>query len=122
MCFVIDDDRPDEIIAIEDIVCYKFMDYYDNVLRSPYRDYKYEFNQEYILNDYLRNEYERINEGYHSYTKLRVCKDEANIKHTIVRCIIPKGSRYYINNFDNQYVSDHIIIKEIIRNKDIQYQ
>lgn len=49
-----------------------------------------------------------ISEGFHSYTDDTI----ANIK-----CVIPKGSIYYYNPYDKQYVSNQLIFgtrKDII--------
>lgn len=59
----------------------------------------------------------RINEGYHSYETLdRVKKDTTfcdKDRRFIVKCIIPKGSEYYVNG-DHEIVSSSIIVTDKI--------
>ena len=130
MCFYIEktgiNSRPR--IADKDIQCYKvvYAGSTDNIIVSKHHKYVYEINRLYKLNHELRpytspkslSNISSIDEGFHSYTKLRVVLDTDYYKlMTIVKCIIPKGSTYYLNNKDEEYVSDQIIIKEIIYNR-----
>lgn len=57
-----------------------------------------------------------IEEGYHSYETLdRVCIyfHYKRGRHFITKCIIPKGSEYYINE-DHEIVSSNIIVTDKI--------
>ena len=54
-----------------------------------------------------------INKGYHSYSTLDKAKEERNLYEVIVKCIIPKGSTYYING-RNEVVSSNIIVTDKI--------
>ena len=53
-----------------------------------------------------------INAGYHSYKTLRITKKHNESYHYVVKCIIPKGSIYYIN--DDYIVSSDIIVTDKI--------
>lgn len=58
----------------------------------------------------------RINEGFHSYIKLDTAENDLlyaalyPFTDVIVKCIVPKGSEYYINS--EEMVSNQIIITE----------
>ena len=130
---------PIKQIATKDITCYKIFCTSDVVwnrnpikflgiivwnkytikeLCSLYRDYTYipyESNPEVNIfiakSEYYYRWY--IDKGYHSYKTLDRAKAERNLYEIIVKCIIPKGSTYYINNF-NEIVSSNIIITDKI--------
>ena len=56
----------------------------------------------------------RIDVGYHSYSTIE--RAQKNIffgDEVIIKCIIPKGTEYYINN-DNEIVSSTIIVTDQI--------
>lgn len=96
-------------------------------LCSLYRDYlyvPYESNPEvnifisknkyhYLIpkSEYYYRWY--IDEGYHSYGTLDKAKEERNLYEIIVKCIIPKGSAYYINDL-GEIVSSSIIVTDKI--------
>lgn len=131
---------PIKQIATKDITCYKIFCSSDIIwnrnpikflgiivwnkytikeLCSLYRDYlyiPYEINPE--VNIFITtSEYWRwyIDKGYHSYKTLDKAKEERNLNEVIVKCIIPEGSTYYINNFD-EIVSSNIIVTDKIIN------
>lgn len=56
-----------------------------------------------------------IDEGYHSYEILDRVRDQKYIyfRTIIVKCIIPKGSEYYVNE-DHEIVSSNIIVTDKI--------
>ena len=92
-------------IATKDIVCYKIVRKDKNCCFSFCRDFKYEYDKTYSGKSKLRlflrwlfNKEVRY-EAYHSY----VSNVAAN-----VRCIIPKGSLYLINDEGTVYVSTSI--------------
>lgn len=123
--------------AKSDIVCYKVMHlkekkhYYPFFwkVRYTYKSlicrYKYTSNSEnpcvpLCLEagcDYFASKYWFIDEGYHSFESKVKAEWEANSysnKPCIVKCIIPKGSEYYHNEY-GEYVSDQIIILNPIK-------
>ena len=121
MCFVIDESVcPKMLTAKEDIVCYKKI---TKDLNSAHQNFKYEFNKLYkikfwrfkILKDQRDNrDKHSIYRGFHSFQKPLFDIPSYNI---YVKCIIPKGAKYYFNN-ENENVSNSIIIKEIFNNKE----
>ena len=52
-----------------------------------------------------------INEGYHSYETLDRVQEYITDKSFIIKCIIPKGSEYYINEYE-EIVSSNIIVTD----------
>jgi hypothetical protein len=119
MCFALDENHHNVLIANKDIVCYKFLDVDGDRIVSPYRKFIYNFNETYSTYHSLKVINDNVHEGYHSYTKLKIVVRQACNRNIIVRCIIPKGSEYYINDYDEEYVSNNIIIKEIVNPDEI---
>lgn len=114
MCWV-SKRRPKLLIAKKDRVCYKML---TKTLRSPHRNYQYCFDIPNTVID-LQTEicYDefRCYRGYHSYASL----EDALLKYKLLKifdpsiylfkCIIPKGSQYLINRWQ-EIVSSNIII------------
>lgn len=126
-------ERPVPLIAEIDIICYKCL--LDNVdfLSSYYMEFQYSLGKVYTVNDFGERSH-CISEdditfynggGFHSFV-LREGADKfiSRVKGddidncVIVRCRIPKGSRYLEGgDFDDRpnYYSESIIIDEIIK-------
>ena len=112
---------PVKQIADDDIVCYKIFNkenikWYKNKIKeliSLWANYLY---TPYSLNSKINIDYTWsdtryswcINEGYHSYTTLCIIKKHTESHYYAVKCIIPKGSEYYIHN--DYIVSSNIIV------------
>lgn len=106
---------PTLLTAKKDLICYKML---TKTLLSPYSNYQYCFDKPNTIIDLqtvIYNDEFRCQEGYHSYVsfedtlnkyKLLKCFDP-NIY--MFECIIPKGSQYLINEWD-EVVSSNIII------------
>ena len=142
MCWT-SDKIPTRNIATKDIVCFKVFDEQDVVFKTkkflgiPFRKkikclvslwkgytyIPYKENPKVNLTclherDWMwDNIYHwNIEEGYHSYETLdRVCIyfHYKRGRHFITKCIIPKGSEYYINE-DHEIVSSNIIVTDKI--------
>jgi len=128
MCFYVHNKHLKEKTAKRNITCYKVFSSYDinsnqhgKYIRSYYRSFNYKFGTHYELDGYINplldaNGYPSIiNVGLHSYTSLEKTKKiisemASYYKKIIIPCIIPKGSKYYYNPEDGEYVSDQIII------------
>lgn len=122
-------------IAKKDIVCYKIIERIsNNEYKSPYQGDEIIFNKTIIaskppkkfnimpdvdidlktINDYY------IGEGFiHAFIATRdarnhyyyfLCREGA----TIVKCIIPKGSRYFVNIDNTEICSDRMMITDEI--------
>lgn len=114
MCFFIDPEHKRVKIAKKDMVCYKRLHIHSFIggFRSPYADFIYEKGETYfedsmsISNDDF---FDRIEVGLHSYSKKSTADGHWQSCVT-VRCVIPKGSRYYYNERTKEYVSDTLRI------------
>ena len=117
---------PKPKIATEDIVCYKIfrcrkIKWNTKVFYSLYRDYQY---IAYASNPKITINFKKfhtspscwyITEGYHSYNTLfKAILERIGTSYPIVKCIIPIGSTYYLNNEDEIVSSDIIITDKII--------
>jgi hypothetical protein len=119
MCFYIHQDHIDAKIAENDITCYKILTRKKNKdLVSPY------IGSEVILGEKVEQKLERygfsIDIGIHSCsTFLSAVKRRFEMwagthccepgKKIIIKCIIPKGTKYYYNPEDKEYVSEAMI-------------
>ena len=112
MCFY---NKNNKILrAKEDIVCHKFMfnedgkifsiiERFPYVLGKPNKEIKLKYNKD-------ENVY-RIKQGYHSYIPRQ--EDFGWGWDELYECIIPKGSKYAVN--EREYVSSNIIIVKKIK-------
>lgn len=56
----------------------------------------------------------KIDAGYHSYNTIEIAQENKLFRdEVVIKCIIPKGTEYYINN-DNKIVSSTIIVTDQI--------
>ena len=118
MCLVTN--NPEQT-AKEDITCYKVVFLEDNKLLSLYQCFEYILNNLYTtIISYTRDIVEEdcicIENAFHSYISLT---SAANFLHVyaiygaaIVKCIIPKGAKFYQD--DEYFASSQIIIKQIL--------
>lgn len=74
-----------------------------NIIRSGYT---YDWTLKYAY---------YIMEGYHSYATLNVAKLYSNQFFHIIECIIPKGTKYFINENKEIISSNIIITDEVIK-------
>ena len=109
-------------IAKEDIVCYKgLLDYEDDELFTPFQEFSIKIGETYHSElkrtKFLSNE---VDLGIHSLSNYESAKDAIMYYHIIVKCIIPKGSKYYEGTWTNEkyksYASNCLKYVEIINN------
>ena len=56
----------------------------------------------------------KIDAGYHSYDTIKIAQKNIFFgDEVVIKCIIPKGTEYYINN-DNEIISSTIIVTDQI--------
>lgn len=100
-------------VAKKDIIVYKVLYKNKNQIVSPCKRFPYILKKLYqtdfgitigISNDTLLF----INEGFHSY---RYKNYAARLYFNVYKCVIPKGSQYYISIDRQEIVSNQIIIK-----------
>lgn len=106
------------LIAKKDIICYKVYKETDipMTVKSPFRNTFHLVGKpqpivEIGIKNYIWEDGIEISEGYHSFVKFEnpnwLCSDEV-----IYQCTIPKGSTYYIGEYNTQYVSNQLIINK----------
>lgn len=80
---------------------------------TPYRNFPIEIGETYT-SDLIKNEDNDVNYGLHSFEKIEDVKMDGY--GTYVKCIIPKGSKYYKGIFKrcNSYASDTLKYTEIV--------
>lgn len=110
-----------EQIAKEDITCYKVVFLKDNKLLSFYQGFEYILNNLYTTvisytHDLIEEDYICIERAFHSYISLDYAMKflqahEIN-NAAIVKCIIPKGAKFYQDY--ECFASSQIIIKQIL--------
>lgn len=106
-------------VATKDITVYKVVIINNRDCASLFYKFKYKYNRVYTESftiEEFSSEF-HITTGFHSYKSLeaaqlilafiRMNRRECNGR--IIRCIIPKGAIYYINNY-KEVVSNKIII------------
>lgn len=116
MCWI--SEKCDIKVAKKDITCYKIVERLNNnEYYSVCMGYIYEknkINPEVELNPYRPIWiYFHINEGYHSYSSLDTTIADLCTGDTLVKCIIPKGSKYALSS-NGEYASSNIILQESI--------
>lgn len=106
--------------AAENIVVYKILSVYSTHLASPYMNFVYDLHRLYETKFTKskgcsgRGYY--IYEGFHAYVSKKIASD-ADIDcsfstcERVYKCIIPKGSTYYISSDNKEIVADKIVIK-----------
>ena len=124
MCtFITKDSLPQ--VATKDIECWKFVEILGDKYYTPYRGTLIKIGKSY--NSSIHVEYDLISIGLHSYILKEKLVERMKkfgwykAGHKIVRCIIPKGSTYYVggshipmNEELNIYVSNTIKYIEIV--------
>ena len=106
MCFVVDKQYPDELIAEEDILVIKegnvTNEEFIAKIYGVYKYLKYELQPEIILiKDIFTREV--IDKGYHSYWEMCYPGPNTGLFK------IPKGSKYYINIYWKEIVSNQLV-------------
>ena len=119
MCFTISDNKQwnKPRIAKKDIIVWKvFGSISEDYCISQFLDFSYTYNIQYnTVFTYSNRKIElkdtkNIEQGFHSYSKKAVKMFYKNGKRRTIKCIIPKGTRYYYNPEELEYVSNSIIV------------
>lgn len=123
MCFNIDSNNPDKQIAEKDITCYKVMFKKDNnSYLSQFKSFEYKKDENYEINKWSFGMPQSIEVGFHFHSNIETARDSLAFWNTcsiappeslnlvIIECIIPKGSEYYHNPIEHEYVSNRIKI------------
>lgn len=129
MCFIIHPKHQKVKIAKKDITCYKVVlpilkaYYYNkfkytlNQLTPKVRLIKHKYINLILFSKDYRIRTQEINKGYHSFTSLHTAKLRMYTffpVSIILKCTISKGTRYYYNPTEKEYVSATILPISII--------
>lgn len=121
MCFLIDKNNPEELIAEEDIECVKrYTAGTEGRLYSPFYIHIAELGKTYTERRFGERHPEHnidtIDYGFHSYHDAESARiiDYIGGNGVYVMCTIPKGTRYYRNGTEHEYVSQSIRLDRII--------
>lgn len=104
MCLYTNQTKP--LIAKKDITCYKVV-YYpyeaDKQFRSEFRFFEYRIGHTYRLRtgvkQWLPNDAGYLYSGFHSFTTLKHALEYGGKGMVLLKCVIPKGARYYVGGF-----------------------
>lgn len=116
-------------IADKDIECYKVLDVLKHGIKheiiSPFQEFHYKLGSLYETT-IGKIYYGRIYEGFHSCSTIsEVNTYKTTYSERIFKCVIPQEATYYegksmfLGDFIKGYVSDKIIIKEQIGDKEL---
>lgn len=109
-------------IASKDIVVYKVLEKYNltsDKWYSPFMGTPYILGQSNYAEIFIYQKYDRkkftVEEGIHAYTNLNQAIMKSGYGHYkrygVFKCIIPKGSKYLIGNYE-EIVTNHLIVLE----------
>lgn len=118
MSFIVDKKHKEEKIAKKDIIVYKIVNVVSGNIFSYFQNYAYRLKEKNkkvnLQKKQVAKIHELINEGYHSTKEAKMAKSLHIDTARIAKCIIPAGARYYYNSLFKSYVSDEIIIDQIL--------
>ena len=126
MCLGLQDKNGKPLIATKDICCYKWVephyvsDIDELIYQTPYRYAVVRIGSTYTSIFSFSNDGWSIEKGLHSFTNkrsLEVFMRSRKLSGSIVRCCIPKGSKYYKGRYSkyNGLASDMLTYVEIIK-------
>lgn len=109
MCLYTEQSKP--LTAEKDITCYKVVNpaNMDGVFRSMFQEFKYSLGVKYEEKDFPGTASCTVHKGFHSYRTIAVARFHAAVSYVLIKCVIPKGSRYYESYSGDQYCSDTLI-------------
>lgn len=123
MCFDIHHSHSTAKKATENIICYKRLEVYlgafhpekitrGNVYKmrfiTPYCRQRIHLDKKPLKKSRLDVGFNSIERGLHSYSESRKALSRCNSDEVVVKCFIPKGSIYYFNPVDKEYVSNQL--------------
>nr|DAL02967.1 MAG TPA: hypothetical protein [Crassvirales sp.] len=95
----------EKLVAKEDIICYKIVRKRGNKLYTPYQEVEIKpgiFKATGTLSEDRGDRRKTVGEGViHTFAKYDQALDEKDGKNTLIyKCVIPKGTNYYIGLFE----------------------
>ena len=97
--------------ADRDITCYKLVypANMDHKFRSQFHEFPYELGHTYHETRFEKANFScSIYRGYHSYRTIKEATAHSYPSLVMIKCVIPKGSLYYVSENRDQYCSDKI--------------
>ena len=110
MCLHTSQTKP--FTAEKDITCFKVVNpaNMDGMFRCEFRFFEYSLGVKYIEKEFSETVYScTVHKGFHSYRTIAVAQFHASTPYVLIKCVIPKGSRYYESYSGDQYCSDTLI-------------
>lgn len=109
MCLI--SSRHESACTDRDITCYKLVypANMDDKFRSQFQEFPYELGRAY-QEEYFRevNATRHVYEGFHSYRTVKEATMHSCPGMVLIKCVIPKGSRYFVSEENDQYCSNKI--------------
>lgn len=100
-------------VACKDIICYKVVNpaNMDGVFRSMFQEFRYSLGVKYVEKKFTGIvRAHNVREGFHSYRTISVAQNHRGYApYVLIKCVIPKGSRYYESYTGAEYCSDTLI-------------
>ena len=122
MCLDLTSIKPPRV-AEEDIIVFKHLKKTGETFRTPYRDCEIKFNE--VITSPLQRDGYSVELGLHSFVSMAKCKTDAigEHSHAVVKCVIPKGSKYYVGDFYGcrSIASDSLRYDEILFEREDYY-
>lgn len=111
MCLVVSSDRLRPKVAKEDLVCYKILEVFsDGDLRSPFRYIRVHLGEQMESELDEKPNGSEVRYGLHTLCDkeeavglLKTYRDVFMCQFVLVRCVIPKGAKYYKGKYLSSY-------------------
>lgn len=93
------------LIAKKDITCYKVVYLHEasKEFRSEFQFFEYKIGRTYRLRTGVKqwtpNDAGYVYSGFHSFTTLKNVLEYGGKCMVLLKCVIPKGARYYVGGF-----------------------
>lgn len=107
MCLYTEQSKP--LVAEKDITCYKVVYRYEALkqFRSEIQFFKYRIGYTYDLymdvEDWVPSAAGYLYWGFHSFTTLKNALEYGGKRMVLLKCVIPKGARYYAGGFERGF-------------------
>lgn len=96
---------------------------FQQAYKTPYQEVRVQIGKTYtsrlrVDHDFNQPGYAEVNIGLHSFANVKDCINRAEMSDTsIIKCIIPKGSKYYEGKFNTEqsYASNKITYVELYK-------
>ena len=111
MCLL--SNRSEANVAKKDITCYKLV--HSETFQSPFYYKKYRVGGSYTEPTFEAKKNKgafdrdvRIEFGFHTYKTIQTTRCHGDFRFAILKCVIPAGTRYWEDAYDETYCSETI--------------